>query len=570
MEKDTLALTTFGTSLSLTTTLRNSIQSEISTLDAASLALSKAIASESSIQRSIRKEMERAKREMMEISREGGEVVENEVVHSNVCRGWKEEVAGMQEILREFSVVSDDEGDNGDGQGGMKLIPKMKMMIQTKNREHVSLRRELEGYKSTVANLDDETSRIQVESGRLNAQNSKLQGEVEKKRMELEGETRRNGRVKEAIGRSRGKSGGFARAIADKAQEQITERSNNLSKESALQADLESKNQEVACLSAEEKKLDAELALLSGFLASFIQQHVEAEAEVKRGVVAKAELDEVKAEVVEIIKVKEAKFKVRDDAAKDLEEAKKVHDTAAAAAKELETIKAENDKADAEVLEPALKRKAEASNEKERLAGEVNELHKVMAELQRKMNEAVAGTDAKTAVKAEELKNAKEQLEKAKSSLDDFLKSAAAQEETNAKELKETKDFTAHFEAATQGEITRLDTMKRQKTDERLAKLDQRRSELASLEDVRREGIKHLEDALDFLEQMKDVEAAIKDAEVELTEDGEELLPALEEHKEVFADLKDRIESAKNNEHGTANDRDDMETQASPSTKRRQ
>ena len=169
-----------------------------------------------------------------------------------------------------------------------------------------------------------------------------------------------------------------------------------------------------------------------------------------------------------------------------------------------------------------------------------------------------------------ELKNAKEQLEKAKSSLDDFLKSAAAQEETNAKELKETKDFTAHFEAATQGEITRLDTMKRQKTDERLAKLDQRRSELASLEDVRREGIKHLKDALDFLEQMKDVEAAIKDAEVELTEDGEELLPALEEHKEVFADLKDRIESAKNNEHGTANDRDDMETQASPSTKRRQ
>jgi hypothetical protein len=162
--------------------------------------------------------MERAKREMMEISREGGEVVENEVVHSNVCRGWKEEVAGMQEILKEFSVVSEDEGEDNNGQQGrgMKLIPKMKMMIQTKNREHVSLRRELEGYKSTVANLDDETSRIQVESGRLNAQNSKLQGEVEKKRMELEGEMRRNGRVKEAIGRSRGNSGGFARAIADK------------------------------------------------------------------------------------------------------------------------------------------------------------------------------------------------------------------------------------------------------------------------------------------------------------------------------------------------------------------
>lgn len=168
-----------------------------------------------------------------------------------------------------------------------------------------------------------------------------------------------------------------------------------------------------------------------------------------------------------------------------------------------------------------------------------------------------------------EFKNAKEQLEKSKSNLENFLKSAAAEEESNAKELKETKDFTAHFEAATQSEIARLDTMKRQKTDERLAKLDQRRSELASLEDVRREGIKHLKDALDFLEQMKDVEAAIRDAEVELTEDGEELLPALEEHKEVFADLKDRIESAENNDH-TATDRDDMETLASPSIKRRQ
>jgi hypothetical protein len=36
------------------------------------------------------------------------------------------------------------------------------------------------------------------------------------KKAEYEGEVRRNGRVKEAIGRSRGMSGGFARGIADK------------------------------------------------------------------------------------------------------------------------------------------------------------------------------------------------------------------------------------------------------------------------------------------------------------------------------------------------------------------
>lgn len=110
--------------------------------------------------------------------------------------------------------------------------------------------------------------------------------------------------------------------------------------------------------------------------------------------------------------------------------------------------------------------------------------------------------------------------------------------------------------------------MKRQKTDERLTKLDQRRSELASLEDVKREEINHLKDARALWDEIKDVEASIKEAEIELTEDGDELLPAIEEHKEVFADLKARIESGEN-EGGNGDDRDDMVTQASPSAKRR-
>lgn len=45
-------------------------------------------------------------------------------------------------------------------------------------------------------------------------------------------------------------------------------------------------------------------------------------------------------------------------------------------------------------------------------------------------------------------------MEKAKSTLEELLKAAAINEDALAKELQETKDFSAHFEAATQGKQT--------------------------------------------------------------------------------------------------------------------
>lgn len=165
-----------------------------------------------------------------------------------------------------------------------------------------------------------------------------------------------------------------------------------------------------------------------------------------------------------------------------------------------------------------------------------------------------------------EFNKCKNQFEKAQSYLEEFLKSAAADEESNNKDLQEINDFKANLEAATQGEITRLDTMKRQKTDERLAKLDQRRTLLASLEDVKREEIDYLKDALKMVHEIENVKTAIKDREIELTEDGEELLPAVDRHKEVLSDLKNRSEDMS---ESNVDDREDMETQASPSVKRR-
>ena len=155
--------------------------------------------------------MERAKREMTELKRGGGDVVESNVVSGGIARGWREDVEKeLKGALNIFTAVSDDEGEE------VRFLPKQKQVLRAKQEKISCLERELSHEFSTVANFDEETKRIQGDLERLNAQKSKVTGEMEKKRMEYEGEVRRNGRVKEAIGRSRGNSGGFARGIADK------------------------------------------------------------------------------------------------------------------------------------------------------------------------------------------------------------------------------------------------------------------------------------------------------------------------------------------------------------------
>ena len=191
MEEEALALTSFGTSLSLSTTLRHTIQNEITALDSSSAALSKNIQNETSIQRGIAKEMERAKREMSELKRGGGDVVESNVMMGDVARGWREDVeSGIRAVLSGFSVVSEDE----DGEENVPFLRKQKQMLKSKQMNIAALEEELVNAKSALSNLDEETNRIQVDLERLNQQNSKVAGEMEKKKIEREGEVRRNGR----------------------------------------------------------------------------------------------------------------------------------------------------------------------------------------------------------------------------------------------------------------------------------------------------------------------------------------------------------------------------------------
>lgn len=192
MEEEALALTSFGTSLSLSTTLRHTIQNEITTLDSSSSALSKNIQNETSIQRGIAKEMERAKREMTELKRGGGDVVDSNVMMGEVAKGWREDVeSGIRAVLSGFSVVSSDEED---GEENVPFLRKQKQILKSKQMNIAALEEELVNTKSTLSNLDEETNRIQIDLERLNQQNSKVAGELEKKKIEREGEVRRNGR----------------------------------------------------------------------------------------------------------------------------------------------------------------------------------------------------------------------------------------------------------------------------------------------------------------------------------------------------------------------------------------
>ena len=161
------------------------------------------------------KEMERAKREMTELKRGGGDVVECNAVEGNVNRGWKEgEMKEIASSLDGFGVVSDDEES-------LRYIPGKLKELRVKQQAIRGIGKELEAAKVTLKELNEETVRISGESERLNPKNGKVQGELEKRKIELEGEVRRNVRVKEAIGRSRQNSGAYARGIADKVRSSL-------------------------------------------------------------------------------------------------------------------------------------------------------------------------------------------------------------------------------------------------------------------------------------------------------------------------------------------------------------
>ena len=135
-------------------------------------------------------------------------------VGGEVSKGWREQLEReMKAALDGINAITDDENEENEP---ARFLPRQKSALKSKIEGFESMASDLDRANATVAALEEETKRIHYDLHRLDSQNSKVLDELERKKAEYEGEVRRNGRVKEAIGRSRGMSRGFARGIADK------------------------------------------------------------------------------------------------------------------------------------------------------------------------------------------------------------------------------------------------------------------------------------------------------------------------------------------------------------------
>ena len=89
----------------------------------------------------------------------------------------------------------------------------------------------------------------------------------------------------------------------------MSERSNHVSKESAMTSLNDAKRQKLAFLETSEKKLDMELAALSGQLDFLIKQAADFQAEQKRSGDMKVEFEEVQRDIAELTSSKDRKSK---------------------------------------------------------------------------------------------------------------------------------------------------------------------------------------------------------------------------------------------------------------------
>ena len=181
----------------------------------------------------------------------------------------------------------------------------------------------------------------------------------------------------------------------------MEERASNMSKEAQFTSVNEGKKQELALLTDEEKKLDKELAELSGQLDFLVKQAAEFEAEQKKSVDMEVEMENVQSDVAEVVSTKEGKSKEGLTSNADLQSAVSTFEEASTVVAKSVAEKEDNDKAMVDVLEPANARKVGAIKEKEKLAGDIVAMQKTIEEAQN--NDPATGVEAKVVAKSNEL-----------------------------------------------------------------------------------------------------------------------------------------------------------------------
>ena len=312
------------------------------------------------------------------------------------------------------------------------------------------------------------------------------------------------------------------------AKEQMAERSSNVTKEATMTSLNVAKEKELALLEAEEKKLDEELAALSGQLDFLTKQSAEFEAEQKKSSDMKVEAEAVQGDIVELTSSKEGKTKEAEASNADLQSALAALEDATKAVADINAEKLANDKATVEALEPAVARKAEAIKEKESLTSEVVELQKSIELAQSNDTDTATTSETKVIVKSNELKEHKGKLDKARADLDALQKDEATS--TLSSELNEYKEFAAKFEAATKAEIDRLAVLKQERADARDEQIKKRSEENELLEKEQRSDVENLKQSYSVLTEKKELSAKI---EVGIIEDGEDELDFVEPNDDI-------------------------------------
>ncbi|KAL9181906.1 hypothetical protein ACHAXT_012249 [Thalassiosira profunda] len=549
-----------GHAAQLNDDLLRTLREELGGIDSSLRAASGAVQTEERSFAQLSKDCDLSRGEMFDRRRGAAELLDGANLDDDVRVGFKGQIAAEVAI----HVVSPDKvprgGREGAAAGGedegaaegaaarawdhpltladnAALAESRKRSFQTVGSDIASTRKQIQG-------TDAEAAGFAADARERNLERSKAEGErkVEARRREREGEAQRGRGVREAVQAARANSGAHAQKIAEKAKEQMAERSGHVSKEAALAAANDAKGQELALLQAEETKLDAALAALSGQLDFLTKQSAEFEADRTKSDEMKVETEGVAGETAALGASKEAKAKEADESNAALKLVVAAFDEGTKAVADATAAKLANDAAKLEVFEPAAARKAGAIKEKERLAGEAVALQKSIEAAREGSRDAVAESESRAAAKAGELKGHKETLERARGALASMEKAGGDDRAALATELQEYKDFYVKFEGATKAEIDRLDQLKQERVDARLERLEGRRSEIAALRDERRgEG--------EYLAEAKALKVESREAKVEM-ETGEIVFDAegveIDVEFDVHEDRDDLV-----NEHGS-------------------
>jgi hypothetical protein len=330
----------------------------------------------------------------------------------------------------------------------------------------------------------------------------------------------------------------------------MTERRSNIAKETELASVNESKQQELAILEADEKRLDTELAALSGQLDFLIKQVADFEAAQKKSNEIKIVIDEVRHDIAELTLSKEVKSKDAEASNAVLENALMAFEEMTKLADEANALKRENEITIFDVLGPANARKSDAIKEKEKLASKVVALQKTV-ETNQNVNQDTASTLLELSnAKFNELEGHKAKLDSARVEFEEMCQREATAQANLLNEKQEYEEFSTNFEAATREEIARLVELKRERFEARQKYLESRRSDLDLLEQARRDDIENLKSLRSYLKDMKDIKTMIEETAL-LDDNGNEVsLPAYDER--VFGmdcddcDDKDDIMSVHN------------------------